>query len=491
MLFNSFHFLWFFPLVLLGFLIIPKKTRTLWLLIASYYFYMSWNPKMAILIGISTLVTFVCGILTEKLNRKKIVVAASLIINLGILFFFKYFNFAWDSVQSLLSLLKITIPDQPFDIILPVGISFYTFQALSYTIDVYRGKIQACRNIFKYALFVCFFPQLVAGPIERSDKLLSQIETLPDIKRFDAQRLKYGATEMLLGYFMKMVIADRACIFVDNVFENYWCNDSCALILGAVMFAVQIYCDFASYSLIALGASRVMGIELSTNFDTPYFAISIKDFWNRWHITLSRWFRDYLYIPLGGSRCSKARKCLNLMITFLVSGLWHGAAFNYIIWGAIHGIYRVVGELTSNKKKAISTRLNLRTDTFGYHLCQMAVTFGLTTLAWIFFRSSSVKAALVYMTRIFTRIDLWSLFNKSLLNHGLNGKEMLILTLAVVILLLIDIAKYKKKQSFSELILSQNLPLRWTVLLGMFIIIVIFGAYGRTFDPQSFIYFQF
>ena len=489
MLFNSFHFLWFFPLVLLLFLIIPRKTRTLWLLVASYYFYMSWNAKMAILIGLSTVVTFVCGILTEKLRCKKLVVAVSLIINLGILFFFKYFNFAWESVQDILALFNITIANQPFDIILPVGISFYTFQALGYTIDVYRGKITACRNIFKYALFVCFFPQLVAGPIERSDKLLTQIERLPEIK-FDINRLKYGATEMLLGYFMKMVIADRACILVDNVFENYWCSDSCALILGAVMFAIQIYCDFASYSLIALGSSKIIGIELSNNFNTPYFALSIKDFWNRWHITLSQWFRDYLYIPLGGSRCSKTRKCLNLMITFLVSGLWHGAAFNYIAWGAIHGIYRIAGELTSSKRKAVTKNFD-KSNTFSFKLCKAAITFALTTFAWIFFRSSSVKAALIYCMRIFTRIDMWSIFDKSLLKLGLDGREMLILVLAVTVLLLIDIAKYKTQKSFSEIVFSQNLPLRWIVLLGLFIIIVIFGAYGRTFDPQSFIYFQF
>lgn len=278
----------------------------------------------------------------KQLFVKKSVVAGSFLINLGILFFFKYFDFILDNLNNVLKGFNIEVLNKPFDIILPVGISFYTFQALSYTMDVYREEIKAEKNILKYALFVSFFPQLVAGPIERSKNLLMQINTVPLKKLLNYERIMSGLSTMLYGYFLKMVIADRIAVIVNTVYDQYYMFGSVELVFASICFAIQIYCDFSSYSMIAVGAAKVMGFDLMENFNTPYFASSIKDFWRRWHISLSTWFRDYLYIPLGGNRCSTVRKYFNLILTFLISGLWHGAQWHYILWGG--GAWNLSGD---------------------------------------------------------------------------------------------------------------------------------------------------
>lgn len=304
MLFNSLNFMLFYPIVLLVYYILPAKARYVWLLAASYYFYMGWNPGYALLIALSTLITYLSGLWIERWSHnhrmKKVILVSNLAANLGILFFFKYFDFALENINMVRSRLGAGLIDRPFDVVLPVGISFYTFQALSYTMDVYKGTIRAERNVLKYALFVSFFPQLVAGPIERSESLLNQIKNLDKRKGFDYGKMVDGVILILWGLFQKMVIADRAAILVDTVYDSYWLYGSVELILASVLFAVQIYCDFGSYSIIAVGTAKILGIELMENFNTPYFAQSIKEFWRRWHISLSSWFRDYVYIPLGG-----------------------------------------------------------------------------------------------------------------------------------------------------------------------------------------------
>lgn len=304
MLFNSLNFMLFYPIVLLVYYILPAKVRYVWLLAASYYFYMGWNPKYALLIALSTLITYLSGLWIEKRSHnhrmQKVILVSNLAANLGILFFFKYFDFALENINMVRSRLGAGLIDRSFDVVLPVGISFYTFQALSYTMDVYKGTIRAERNVLKYALFVSFFPQLVAGPIERSESLLHQIKGLATMKGFDYGKMVDGVILILWGLFQKMVIADRAAILVDTVYDSYWLYGSVELILASILFAVQIYCDFGSYSIIAVGTAKILGIELMENFNTPYFAQSIKGFWRRWHISLSSWFRDYVYIPLGG-----------------------------------------------------------------------------------------------------------------------------------------------------------------------------------------------
>lgn len=492
MLFNSYSFMLFFPIVLCIYFVIPKKARHVWLLVASYYFYMGWNAKYAILIAISTIVTYLGGLCIEKRKEKrKWIVAGVVLINLSILFFFKYFDFFLGNVNRILSLFGANSLQKGFDILLPVGISFYTFQALGYTIDVYRGTIKAEKNFLKYALFVSFFPQLVAGPIERSGNLLRQINRVEQIKLWNYRRITEGAVLMLWGYFLKMVIADRVSIVVDQVYDSYWMYGSVEIIIASVLFAIQIYCDFASYSQIAIGAAKIMGFELMENFNTPYFASSIRNFWRRWHISLSTWLRDYVYIPLGGSRCSKVRKYLNLLLTFLISGLWHGANWTYVVWGMIHGIYQIVEDATESVRDKLVLKLHIMTNNFSYRFGQILVTFVLTDFAWIFFRANYLSDACQMIGRIVTKWNPWVLFDGSVYNLGLNITEVHILLVALIVLFLVDLVRYKKQVTLDMFLSTQNLWFRFAVIFGLLFFILIYGEYGPGFSAKQFIYFQF
>lgn len=334
MIFNSIDFMLFFPIVVVIYFFIPKRIRYIWLLIASYYFYMCWNAKYAFLIALSTVITYISGLFMEKyFFRKKLILIFSLVSNLGILFVFKYYQFLLQNINHFRDIIGIAPMEKSLDLLLPVGISFYTFQALGYSIDVYRGDVKAEKNLLKYALFVSFFPQLVAGPIERSKNLLTQVNCVEYFRLWNYERITNGAVIMLWGFFQKMVIADRAAILVDKVYGEYWIYGTIELIFATILFAFQIYCDFSGYSMIAVGAARIMGFELMENFNAPYYSKSIKEFWRRWHISLSSWFRDYIYIPLGGNRVSRLKGYGNLMVTFLISGLWHGANWSYVAWG--------------------------------------------------------------------------------------------------------------------------------------------------------------
>lgn len=494
MLFNSFQFLVFFPIVLIIYFLIPKKIKYLWLLITSCYFYMCWNPKYIILIGISVVITYLSGLMLQKAEKerhRKVIVAISFVSNLSILCFFKYADFILANINAVLSRVNIALIEKPFDVVLPVGISFYTFQALSYTMDVYRKEIDAEKNFFKYALFVTFFPQLVAGPIERSKNLLNDIRDIPQKKMWDYERITKGLIMMLYGMFLKMVVADRVSILVDTVFNDYQQYDSMVLFVAAVGFSLQIYCDFASYSTIAIGAAKVMGFTLMENFDTPYFARSIKDFWRRWHISLSTWFRDYLYIPLGGNRCSKTRKHINLLITFTVSGVWHGAGWHYIAWGLLHGVYQVVGEWLKPAKDYLCRVFCVKTESVSHKLLQTVTTFLLVTFAWIFFRANSMTEALGYVKRLFTEVNMATLFDQSLYNLGLSEYECGVLLVSVLILFLISLIKYNLHMNLDNFLEKQSIWFRWGIIYILFFMILIFGKYGPEYSQQAFIYFQF
>ena len=335
MLFNSFEFLIFFPVVCILYYLLPRLSlRNIFLLVASYYFYMNWKPVYAILILTSTILTYTCGLLVEKNENnqrvKKAYLIISIVLNFTILFFFKYFNFLGDSITALFSFLGIGWKVPNLDVLLPVGISFYTFQAVGYSIDVYRGTIRAEKNFITYALFVSFFPQLVAGPIERAKNLLPQFH---EKHSFNSENVIEGFKLMIWGFFMKLCVADVLSEYVDAVYNNVSYHNGVSILLATFFFAVQIYCDFAGYSNIAIGAARIMGYRLMINFKQPYFSLNIKEFWRRWHISLSSWFMDYLYIPLGGNRVAYPRYLFNLAVTFLVSGIWHGAAWTFVIWG--------------------------------------------------------------------------------------------------------------------------------------------------------------
>jgi len=494
MLFNSLDFMIFFPIVVLVYFIIPKKLRYIWLLVASYYFYMCWNAEYALLIGISTIITYLSGLFLgkfEKVWAKKLVVALSFISNIGILVFYKYFDFILENVNLVLQKMDVQLVSNPFDIILPVGISFYTFQALSYTVDVYRKEIEPEKNPFRYALFVSFFPQLVAGPIERSKNLLNQVKNIEKIKLWNYDRVANGFVMMVWGLFQKMVIADRISIFVDSVYESLYAVGTMETLFAAVGFSIQIYCDFAAYSTIAIGAAKVMGFELMENFDTPYFAISIKDFWRRWHISLSTWFRDYLYIPMGGNRKGTIRKFFNVMVTFLISGLWHGASWNYVIWGGLHGLYQIIGEIFMPVRKKVVSLMKVNENVFSYKLGQIAFTFSLTTLTWVFFRAKTLEEALYFFERMFTRWNPWVFFNEGLYNFGLDRVEVNILFAALITMFLVECVKYTKNKVISDFLMEQNLWFRWLVVIGWIVVILVYGEYGINFDSNQFIYFQF
>ena len=494
MLFNSFEFIIFFPIVVLIYLIIPKRIKPVWLLAASYYFYMCWNAKYIFLIIFTTLITYIAALLIDKSEKKplrKFCLTFGITVNLLVLFLFKYFDFFLGNLNNVLSLAGKSQVSNPFDLLLPVGISFYTFQAIGYVIDVYRGDVAAEKNIINYALFVSFFPQLVAGPIERSKNLLTQIKSIREKNLFKYDSMVSGFGLMLWGLFLKTNIADRAAIVVDEVFGNYQIYGTVELVIAALLFTLQIYADFAGYSSIAIGAARVMGINLCMNFNTPYFAVSLADFWSRWHISLSTWFKDYVYIPLGGNRKGKIRKYLNLLITFLVSGLWHGASWNFVVWGLLHGIYRVVGEITTPARSFIVDKLQVKKDVFSFNLLRRIITFILVSFAWIFFRAKTLSLATDYISRMFTRFNPWALFDESVYNIGLNRSEFSILAVCLVVLFAVSAVSYKRKEDIGAIMARQNLWFRWLVYIVAVVVILVYGVYGIHFDSTKFIYFDF
>lgn len=503
MLFNSLNFLVFFPIVVLIYFLIPHKIRYIWLLFTSYFFYMCWNPVYALLLLGSTLLTYFSALamegaeilfkgederkLRQRIVAKKWIVAISFIANLSILFFFKYFSFAIDSINAVLENMHVQLIQPSFDILLPVGISFYIFQALSYTVDVYRGDIEVEKNVFRYAVFVSFFPQLVAGPIERSSNLLHQFR---ERKYFDYIRVRNGLLLMVWGFFQKIVVADRIAVLVNQIFDYYTYYSGFYLVLAAVLFAFQVYCDFAGYSNIAIGASQVMGYDLMKNFDCPYYAKSVTEFWRRWHISLTTWFRDYLYIPLGGNRKGKIRKYCNVMIVFLASGLWHGANWTYVIWGGLNGLYQVIEQTLKPVVKKSLLTCHVKLNNFSSHLLQMFVTFVLIDLAWIFFRADTLGGAIGFIGRMFTEFNPWIFFDGSLYELGLSKVEFQVALWAIAILLLVDLLHYRGFQ-IRAFLGEQQLWFRWAVYVISICMVLVFGIYGPDFDASQFIYFQF
>ena len=495
MLFNSLHFLLFFPAVVGIYFIVPKKVRWVWLLIASYYYYMSWSVKYAGLLALSTAITWLSGILIDRFGslpdgerKKKWVIAFSFLTNIAILFIFKYFHFGLNALNKILRLLHLRAVTSNFSVLLPVGISFYILQALSYTMDVYRGKVKVEKNIFKYALFVSFFPQLVAGPIERSQDLLPQI-LVPH--EFDFDRVKHGLWMMLWGYFQKLVIADRLAMFVNTVYGNpaNYLHGGAVNLTALVFFAFQTYADFAGYSNLALGAAEVLGFRLTKNFVRPFFSVNITEFWTRWHVSLSRWFVNYLYIPLGGNRVGTFRKYLNLMIVFLVSGLWHGANWTFLVWGGLNGLISVTERLLTPLWRKARSLLHFN-DRSGLMKCvQSAYVIFMFGLVQVFFRSESLGQAVDFLKGM-CRFDPYDFFNGKLLNYGMDRANFVITALSLLVLFVVAWLQ-RDGVSLRSRIDAQPLVLRWGLVIAAIAAVVFFGVYGPGFDASQFIYFQF
>jgi D-alanyl-lipoteichoic acid acyltransferase DltB (MBOAT superfamily) len=498
MVFTSSQFLIFLPVVVGIYYIVPKKIKNLWLLAASYYFYMCWNAVYILLILFSTIVTYVSGVLMEKINGsdlekercvfyKKLCVAGSFVLNLSLLFFFKYMNWGIEMVNQLFAGLHITVNVPAFDILLPVGISFYTFQALGYTVDVYRGDIRAEKNFFQYALFVSFFPQLVAGPIERSGNLLKQ---LAEPKKAAFDNLRDGVLLMLWGYFLKVVLADRIALFVDTVYGDIETYTGAYLIVATLLFAVQIYCDFAGYSTIAMGAAKLLGIRLMENFNAPYLSMSVAEFWRRWHISMSGWFRDYLYIPLGGNRKGKRRKYFNLLITFGVSGLWHGANWTYVLWGLLNGVFQIIGDLLRPVRQRLAVLFEIKPDSLSHKCLKAVTTFLLIDFTWIFFRASTVREALRIIKRMITVHNPWIFVDDSIYACGVDRRNFELMLGGIFLLFLADLCKYKGIR-LREVIEAQDYWAQCLIIILTLVSILLFGIWGAGYDASSFIYFQF
>ena len=497
MLFNSFRFLVFFPTVVLFSYLLPSKWKKFFLLLASYVFYMSWHAGYALLILASTCVTWLCGMALARIRERSPDPAAcrrgmnaamtvSLLINLGILFYFKYFNFTGELLYGVLNGLGLRTEWTARDILLPVGISFYTFQAIGYTVDVYRGDTPAERNFAEYALFVSFFPQLVAGPIERSGHLLQELHRPA---KFDWENIRDGFLLMLWGYFLKLVIADRAAVIVDAVYAAPGEFPASLLVLATALFALQIYCDFAGYSTIAMGAAKILGISLMDNFNAPYLSLTVAEFWRKWHISLTSWFRDYLYIPLGGSRRGKTRKMRNILIVFLVSGLWHGADLSFVIWGGLNGLYQVVGELLAPLRTRLRAKLHIPETSRIRRVISCVLTFQLVDFAWIFFRADSLENAFAVI-RCMAAGSRGIMTEQTLLSCGLDRGNLLLLLLSVILLLLADFCK-KRGLVIRERICRKPPWIRVLIVGISLYLLLLFGRWGPEFNASGFIYFQF
>lgn len=493
MIFNSVAYLVFFPIVVLLYFILPRKLRNFWLLLASYFFYMNWNARYALLLFGSTLITYLCGLAIEQLRRRdlsrymKWVLAISFILNLSILFLFKYSNFFLDNVEQISSLFGHGLHPRRLDIVLPVGISFYIFQALGYTMDVYRGELKAEKNFLKYALFVSFFPQLVAGPIERSKNLLKQFEKE---HTFDVDRVRYGLLQIAWGIFMKVVIADQISLVVQNVYTNYLQFTGAEILFATILFALQIYCDFGGYSYIAIGSARVLGFTLMDNFKAPYLSCSVHDFWSRWHISLTSWFTDYLYIPLGGNRKGKGRKYINVMIVFLVSGLWHGADWTFVIWGGLNGLYMVLEEATADFRKRILEKCGVDRKCFSYRFFAGLGTFLLVDFSWLFFCADDLKSAIGMLRQAKANPGMNRLFPAMLSTLGVDVQTAVVVMLAILALVLFD-RMQRKNMDMLGLILKQGAAFRYVIYGVLLLTIMMFGVYGYEYAQTAFIYFQF
>ena len=476
MTFLSLPFFLFFPVTALGYFLLPRRIRNLWLLLASWFFYLCAKPVYLTLLLFVILTSYGTGLALER-RRRRWVLALCLITDLVLLFLFKYVNFALSLGAGLLGAVGMVWNAPVLDIVLPVGISFYLFQAMGYVMDVWRGKVGAQRNFLLYALFLSFFPQVVSGPIGRAEELMPQFQTC---HAFDWDRFRQGLVRFLWGAFQKMVLADRLAVLVNTIFAAPETYGALQLMGGAVAFSLQIYCDFSSYTNMALGVADSMGFTLRENFDAPYFSRSIAEFWRRWHMSLSSWFRDYLYIPLGGSRRGTARKYRNVLIVFAVSGLWHGAAMTFVVWGLLNGLYQVMGAVTAPLRNRGYRMLHIPEDGPFRHGVQILITFLLATVAWVFFKASSLSNALAVLGGVLHG-PLW--VRRSM---GLDRWELLAAAAGLLLLLLVDLLS--RRYDLRKAYLKQPRLVRWAILWVLLFGCLIFGSYGTGYDAQDFLY---
>lgn len=498
MLFNSLQFFVFFFIVTISYFLIPHRYRYLLLLASSCYFYMAFVPIYILILGFTIVIDFFAGIYIENAQgkKRKIFLIVSLISNILVLAVFKYYNFFNENITQLLGAFGYNNPIPYLGILLPIGLSFHTFQAMSYTIEVYRGNQPAVKNFGIYSLYVMFYPQLVAGPIERPQNLLHQFT---EKHYFDYKRVTDGLKLMAWGLFKKVVIADRLSAFVDQVYNNCESYQGLSLIVATIFFTFQIYCDFSGYSDMALGAAQVMGFKLMTNFNRPYFSKNISEFWKRWHISLSTWFRDYVYIPLGGNRTTRWKWYFNLFIVFLLSGFWHGANWTFIIWGALHGFYLVFAIISEPQRKSLNVILGLNKFPRLYKALQIVTTFLLVSFAWIFFRANSLKDAFYICTHLFSGLgeSISAILHgfssrgqgKNVFAQILLGQKIEEFIIAMAALLVMELVHFKQRNGLdiAGLFGRNSKIIRWSIYYLLVLSILFLGVFGQ----KQFIYFQF
>lgn len=515
MSFNTIEFIIYFIVVCAVYFVMPKKWRYIWLLLVSYYFYMNWSIRYTALLLLSTGVTYLSGILIGRFREQKNTkamnwtVAGSFVSNLAILAFFKYGPFILDNANAVYGLFH---GGEHFDYLwrfaLPVGISFYTFQALSYTMDVYRDEVPVEKNFFRYALFVSFFPQLVAGPIERSSNLLTQVQQNTQKTKPEYERIVNGLIVMLWGFFMKMVIADRIAVCVDFVWEQTDNFGFVELATAAILFAFQVYTDFAGYSAIAIGAAQVLGFTLMENFQAPFLSGSVKEFWQRFHISLNTWFRDYLFYPvLRSTGIKNLRKKLkksghkywsNMLPTIIataivwtVSGFWHGADWAFVLWGVITGGWLILEETVGKAWGDFNRAHNVPVDHWFVKFLRRIFVVVFYAFTMIFFRAANIRRALHYIRQMVTNIHMPNGGRHYLEYMGMGMKEYYIIFASIVVLLVVDSFIYFKEQRFDAVMAKTPLPVRWLILMLLFTAVWVFGIYGPEFNSEAFIYFQF
>ncbi|MRH99172.1 MBOAT family protein [Kriegella sp. EG-1] len=487
MIFNSIDFAIFLPIVFsLYWFVFDKnlKYQNIVIVIASYLFYGWWDWRFLALIFVSSLIDFSVGIKLEKENgkgKRKILLWLSVIVNLGLLGFFKYYNFFLENFISTFSFFGIGFKANTLNIILPVGISFYTFQTLSYTIDVYKEKLKPSHNFISFLAFVSFFPQLVAGPIERATNLLPQFYKR---RLFSYKKGVDGIRQIVWGLFKKIVIADNCAKFTNEIFTNYASLDGSTLVVGAILFTFQIYGDFSGYSDIAIGTARLFGFELKQNFAFPYFSRDMAEFWRRWHISLSTWFRDYLYIPLGGSRGKTIMKVRNVFIIFLVSGFWHGANWTFVLWGLLNACYFIPIMLTNRNRNNTDTVALGKIFPTLKELLQMSLTFGLTTFAWVFFRAENITHALSYIKRIFSSNNFLNLIPQTWGGRMLS--DFVFTLCSILILMVVEWFGREQQYGIETMFGIKHRYIRWIIYLVLLFYIITFAG-----SSQDFIYFQF
>lgn len=501
MLFNSFEFLIFFPVVTFLYFLLPHKYRWLMLLMASCIFYMAFIPIYILVLAVLILIDYAMGILIEKSedSKRKIFLVVSIFSTCFVLFIFKYFGFFNVNLTNLAHFIGWNYSLKTLSLILPIGLSFHTFQSLSYVIEVYRKKQKAERNLGIYALYVMFYPQLVAGPIERPYNMIHQFY---EKHEFNYKEVVDGLKLMLWGMFKKVVIADRLALFVSVVYSNPAGHEGISFIVATIFFTFQIYCDFSGYSDIAIGAAKVMGFKLMQNFNLPFFAKSIPEYWKRWHISLSTWFKDYVYIPMGGSRVSKLRWYFNILSVFLISGFWHGAAWTFIVWGALHGIYYMLGSMTENFRKIIVKIIRLDKIPKIHKCIQSIITFSLVSFSLIFFRAKSISDAFYISAHLFSGVaDFFAVAFNSLINLDIGkgvfspillGQTPIFFLNAVIFIIFLVFAETVQFMTGQESIIAalEKKPawIRWTGYYLLIIILLFFGIFDKA---GQFIYFQF